>query len=324
MCIRKICVASVLLGICTPAHAGVNLDIHIGTPAPVVVAPAVSAPVYQAPEPAPVPEPVYPVAQEPAPTVVIEQAPQLIFSPILGFYVAVGAPYDMVYVNNLYYVHRNGVWLASPNVRGPWLETPAYRLPYGLKRYNVERIRFYRDKEYSVYRRDPANYHGRFLNHEPINRAEIHRPVDPSDHRFEQRPIQYNARQNNPYAERYPVQHNVQQVAPGEHRFEQRPTQYNASQNNPYVQRYPGQYNVHQVQHTVPNQGSRPVVNPGRIANRGTPGKIANQGNRPTGNPGTVNRASNFKKGPEPKASKPKTVANTPESNGQGKESRHK
>ena len=58
------------------AHAGVTVDINIGNPAPVVVAPP------------------------PTPRFVIREAPLFIFSPALGFYVSVGSPYDIVDIGN--------------------------------------------------------------------------------------------------------------------------------------------------------------------------------------------------------------------------------
>ena len=123
------------------SHAGVDVDVHIGTP-PVIVAP-----------PPPVPGP---------PQVVIEGQPSFIFSPFLGFYVSVGIPYDIVYIGQSYYLYRGGYWFVSPSYRGPWVVAQRRRLPPGLRKYRYEQIRHYRDEEYRAYTRDRDHYRGRW------------------------------------------------------------------------------------------------------------------------------------------------------------------
>ena len=132
------------------SNVGVDVNIHLGNePRPVVVAPAPAPrPVLV---PAPAPEPYYEEAPE---------AVEFVYPQQLGFYVAVGVPYDLFCVNNVYFVYRGGSWYRSPNNRGGWVPVGYRELPTPLRRYRIDRIREYRAHEYAVYRADREHYHG--------------------------------------------------------------------------------------------------------------------------------------------------------------------
>lgn len=130
--------------------AGVNVNINLGAPVhDVVVAPA--PPVYAVP----------PVYAPPVETVRVESDVQFVYPDALGFYVAVGVPYDLFYVQNSYYLVRDGRWLRAPSCRGPWVVQRQRELPQALRRHRIERIREYRNREYTVYNRDPDHYRGK-------------------------------------------------------------------------------------------------------------------------------------------------------------------
>lgn len=114
------------------AQARVDLDINIGAPPPVIVVPA---------PPPPPPPPRYR-------RIYIERRPSFIYSPDLGFSVSVGAPYDIVYYGNRYYVYDDGGWFWAPSYDGPWAYIDNYRLPGRLRRFRYEEIRRYRDEEF--------------------------------------------------------------------------------------------------------------------------------------------------------------------------------
>lgn len=135
-------------------NVGVDVNIHLGNdPRPVVVTPAPAPrPVVIAPAPAYQPEPYY---NE------VEEDVEFIYPQPLGFYVAVGVPYDLFYVNNVYFSFRDGRWYRSPSNRGGWVPVRYRELPSPLRRYRIERIREYRAHEYAVYQRDREHYHGR-------------------------------------------------------------------------------------------------------------------------------------------------------------------
>ena len=132
------------------SSVGVDVNINLGSPPVRVVAPE---PVY-IPQPAPVYVP------QPAPVVVADDL-HFIYPAGLGFYVAVGVPYDLFYLHNSYFIFRDGRWLRGRSSHGPWVEQRYRELPPSLRRYKLERIREHRDREYRFYRRDRDHYRGR-------------------------------------------------------------------------------------------------------------------------------------------------------------------
>ncbi|HEY3309956.1 MAG TPA: hypothetical protein VGJ93_16000 [Desulfuromonadaceae bacterium] len=105
-----------------------------------------------------------PVAPPPERIVTIEEDVQFIYPEPLGFYVAVGVPYDLFYAQNNYYLFRDGRWLRAGSSRGPWLVMPRRDLPPGLRRHKIEQIRSYRTTEYDLFRRDREHYRGRHFH----------------------------------------------------------------------------------------------------------------------------------------------------------------
>ena len=95
------------------------------------------------------------------PVVSIEQDVEFVYPAPLGFYVAVGVPYDLFYVQNSYYLCRDGRWFSAPRSHGPWSAMRHRDLPRGLRKHDLERIRSYRNAEHDVYRRDRDHYRGR-------------------------------------------------------------------------------------------------------------------------------------------------------------------
>jgi hypothetical protein len=83
----------------------------------------------------------------------IEEPPVFVQPPELGFYAAVGVPYDLFFLNNLFYLFSGNAWYASPYYNGPWSSIYYDNLPYALNRYPFERIRYYRDDYYGRYQR---------------------------------------------------------------------------------------------------------------------------------------------------------------------------
>ena len=123
-------------------NVGVDLNVHLGNQPQQVIVPA-------------------PVAPPPVPVVSIEQDVDFIYPAQLGFFVAVGVPYDLFYVQNSYYLYRDGRWFRAPGSHGPWVAAQYRHLPPGLRRHKLERIREYRRAEYDVYRHDRGRYQGK-------------------------------------------------------------------------------------------------------------------------------------------------------------------
>ena len=118
--------ALLILG-AVPARAEVGFDIHVGN-------------MPAAPPPAP------------PPVFVVDEPPEMVFVPEIGFYVAIGIPYDVVYVGNRYYYHHGDAWYGSPYYNGPWVYAGPKRLPPGLRRYKIERIHEYREARWKEYK----------------------------------------------------------------------------------------------------------------------------------------------------------------------------
>lgn len=160
--------ALLALGVSTAHASGISLDIHVGDQRPTVVVPVQPQPVYVAPPPQPVyvvpPQPVY-VAPPPQ-VIEVEDDIEFVYPSSLGFYVAVGVPYDLYFMNGNYYLHRDGRWLRSSGSRGPWVITRYRELPINMRRYKVQKIREYRDYEGDIFRRDPDHYRGRHFRSE--------------------------------------------------------------------------------------------------------------------------------------------------------------
>jgi hypothetical protein len=114
----------------------------------------VSAPPPPPPPPAPVVVPPLP------PQPVFGAPPRFIYSPALGFYVAVETPYDLVFVDGQYFLWSNGYWYAAPYYSGPWAVVGVGRVPPPLHRFGWHEIRRHRDLEYREFRRNERHYRG--------------------------------------------------------------------------------------------------------------------------------------------------------------------
>lgn len=154
----------VLAGAAT-AQAGVDFNVHIGVPVAVAAPPPT---VVRYPYTAPAGS--YPYA---APVGYVEE-PGFIYSPRLGFYVSVGLPYDVVYVDNCYYRYRGGRWYMSPTYGGAWTHVSPRRLPYQLHRHHYDQIVHYRDREYRTYLHDRDHYRGRWYRPAAMHRHDRH------------------------------------------------------------------------------------------------------------------------------------------------------
>lgn len=85
--------------------------------------------------------------------VTIVEPPMFVQPPELGFHTAVGVPYDLFFLNNLFYLFSGNAWYSSPYYNGPWSSIYAYDVPYLLSRHPFHRIRHYRDHYYGYYKR---------------------------------------------------------------------------------------------------------------------------------------------------------------------------
>lgn len=156
----SIIIAAAMLCASSAAYAGnvgIDLNVQIGSPPP---------PPVIIRESAPPPERII-IREEPASrTIIIEDDVDFIYPSQLGFYVGIGTPYDLFFLNNFYFSYRDGYWYRAHNHRGPWVQVERRHLPYGLRKHKLERIRYYRDHEYRTYERDRDHYRGRHVRSE--------------------------------------------------------------------------------------------------------------------------------------------------------------
>jgi len=155
--------ALILAGTASASHAGgLNVNVDIGVPAA-----APPPPVYA---PAP-PPPAY----VPPPVMLPATPPQFVYVPDLGYYVAVGTPYDIAYIGNNYYINSNGYWYRAAYYGGPLVRIERRMWPPLLVRYGLRDFRRFRDLEFKRYDRDRAHYRGQL--HSPEVRREERRDV---------------------------------------------------------------------------------------------------------------------------------------------------
>lgn len=125
------------------SHAEVNWNIHIGAPVAVGTPPP------------------------PPPAVVVEAPPEMMYMPEAGIYAAVGTPYELFFINGRYFYFNGGNWYASRGgYGGPWAHVEHRSLPPGLRRYKIERIHEFRDREWRNYREHGREYNGRHFRAE--------------------------------------------------------------------------------------------------------------------------------------------------------------
>jgi hypothetical protein len=99
--------------------------------------------------------------------VVIEEPPMFLYPPQLGFAVAIGIPYDVVYLEGRYYLYDDDVWHVSSHYSGPWQRVKHKHLPHGLRKHKYREIVECRDREYHSYRTASHDGHYRGKVHHP-------------------------------------------------------------------------------------------------------------------------------------------------------------
>ncbi|RDD30030.1 hypothetical protein CR161_04485 [Prosthecochloris sp. ZM] len=72
----------------------------------------------------------------------------LLFIPALGYFVSYGSPFDILFLDNFYYLHRYGHWYRSSSYGGPWIVIQSHRLPSRIRKHPWKTIYQYRDREY--------------------------------------------------------------------------------------------------------------------------------------------------------------------------------
>ena len=78
----------------------------------------------------------------------IHSRPDFVYLPEQRFSISVDGPYNMILVDDFYYLHRHGEWFTARHFRGPWHFISERDLPHRLRKYSWEEIKELRDAEY--------------------------------------------------------------------------------------------------------------------------------------------------------------------------------
>jgi len=85
------------------------------------------------------------------PPVIVRERPTMVYLAEPGAYAAIGIPYDIFFEGGRYYYVRGNDWFWGPGYSGPWTYVTYNRVPPGLRRFKVERLREFRERENRVY-----------------------------------------------------------------------------------------------------------------------------------------------------------------------------
>lgn len=102
----------------------------------------------------------------PPPPVVVQARPTMIYLPEPAAYVAVGIPYDIYFVGGRYYYLHGNDWFWGNGYNGPWTVVSYSSIPPGLRKYKVERLHEFREREYKVYKVQGPGFKGQHFEAE--------------------------------------------------------------------------------------------------------------------------------------------------------------
>jgi len=101
----------------------------------------------------------YPTYTYPYPPPAASVAPEMVWLPSIGMYVALGYNYPLFYSGGVYYYSYGGYWYSGPRYRGPWRRLPAPPPP--LVRFQPRYWSGYQAKARGYYHGNPNWQHFR-------------------------------------------------------------------------------------------------------------------------------------------------------------------
>lgn len=78
----------------------------------------------------------------------IDRRPDFIFLDSYGFSVSWGAPYDVIYLDNNYFLHQDDQWYRAADYKGPWKRIDEKKLPSVIRKHRWLEITEARETEY--------------------------------------------------------------------------------------------------------------------------------------------------------------------------------
>ena len=100
------------------------------------------------------------------PPVVVRARPTMVYLPEPAAYVAVGIPYDIYFVTGRYYYLHGNDWFWAQGYNGPWVYVSYNSLPPGLRKYRVERLHEFREREAKAYAVQGPGFKGKHFEAE--------------------------------------------------------------------------------------------------------------------------------------------------------------
>ena len=100
------------------------------------------------------------------PPVVVRARPTMVYLPEPAAYVAVGIPYDIYFVTGRYYYLHGNDWFWADGYNGPWVYVSYNSLPPGLRKYRVERLHEFREREAKAYAVQGPGFKGKHFEAE--------------------------------------------------------------------------------------------------------------------------------------------------------------
>jgi hypothetical protein len=90
----------------------------------------------------------------------------MVYLPEPAAYVAVGIPYDIYFVTGRYYYLHGNDWFWADGYNGPWVYVSYNSLPPGLRKYRVERLHEFREREAKAYAVQGPGFKGKHFEAE--------------------------------------------------------------------------------------------------------------------------------------------------------------
>jgi hypothetical protein len=115
------------------------------------------------------------------PPVVVRTRPTMVYLAEPAAYVAVGIPYDIYFVSGHYYYLHGNDWFWAQGYSGPWVYVSYNSLPPGLRKYRVERLHEFREREAKAYSGQGQAFKGKYFVAEE-HKADYKSHGDDHDH----------------------------------------------------------------------------------------------------------------------------------------------
>ncbi len=92
-----------------------------------------------------------------------ESSPTMLYLDGPGVYAVVGSPYDLFFLDGVYFYFHGGHWYSAVGYNGPWNRSGFKGLPPGLRKNKLMTLQGLRDKEYRTFKAHGSAYKGKSI-----------------------------------------------------------------------------------------------------------------------------------------------------------------